>query len=610
MNTSSIRRAIAALVLLVVVMLVVLAVSFFALRQASDRLELAQHDRIDAYRLAMELRQNSGDLTRMARSAVATGLVDYERQYNAVLDIQAGRAALPEDYYQVYWDLVDPQSPDRPRKDSHVVASLRERMERAGFPAEELALVEEALRHSDALTRLEVTAINMARGRYLDKNGSYARVDIPNQAKALELLYSNEYTRAKAQVMQPLEQFFALMDTRVEAAGEAAHTELSRAQLIFLTAMILTFIFVALLVYFDRRLAAAELLEKEQGQKRAEEENDNLNNSIISVLQVVSQISQRDLTVKAPVTQDVIGVVSDSINALTDETARVLHDVVGIAGEVKEASEQVKQQSDLVAQLAARERRNAGHMVESLLDATQTMNQVTALAEQSNLSAEQATEATDNALNTVTDTVTGMESIRETIAETEKRIKRLGERSQEISGIVSLINSIAERTHVLALNASMQAAVAGEAGRGFAVVAEEVQRLAESSRSATQQIVTLVGNIQIETNETINAVNRTIGQVVEGSEQAQKAGEQMRRTQEITAQLVTNVRSIAQVSEQQKALSAGLLQAVQQMGDSTEQASIQLEVQNEQTNALLLASRKLVESVGVFRLPAQTDSAG
>ncbi len=200
-------------------------------------------------------------------------------------------------------------------------------------------------------------------------------------------------------------------------------------------------------------------------------------------------------------------------------------------------------------------------------------------------------------------TVKGMESIRETIAETEKRIKRLGERSQEISGIVNLINTISERTHVLALNASMQAAVAGEAGRGFAVVAEEVQRLAESSRNATQQIATLVNNIQLETNETISTVNRTIGQVVQGSEQAQRAGEQMRRTQEITGQLVAQVKRISDASDLQKTMSANLLGSVQRIGESTARTAQQIDAQNVDTASLLQSARRLVESVNVFKLP-------
>jgi twitching motility protein PilJ len=327
---------------------------------------------------------------------------------------------------------------------------------------------------------------------------------------------------------------------------------------------------------------------------------------VIAILESVNLLSQRDLTVKAPVTEDVLGTVSDSINALTEETSNVLHGVNRIAAQVAQASGKVQQQAALVSRTAQDDRGNVAQMIESLTDATQTMNQISALAEQSNLSAEQATVATDTALDTVNGTVKGMESIRETIAETEKRIKRLGERSQEISGIVNLINTISERTHVLALNASMQAAVAGEAGRGFAVVAEEVQRLAESSRNATQQIATLVNNIQLETNETISTVNRTIGQVVQGSEQAQRAGEQMRRTQEITSQLVAQVKKIADASDVQKTVSANLLGSVQRIGESTERTAQQIDAQSEQTDTLLKSAQRLVESVNVFKLPLAT----
>jgi len=337
---------------------------------------------------------------------------------------------------------------------------------------------------------------------------------------------------------------------------------------------------------------------------RAEAENEALNNSVISLLQSVHQLSQRDLTAKAPVTTDVIGTVSDSINLLTDETARVLHGVTQIADQVANVSGKVKSQAELVTRTAEEERAGVSRMIESLNDATHTMNTVVSLSEQSNASAAQATQATDAALETVTGTVKGMESIRETIAETEKRIKRLGERSQEISGIVNLINTISERTHVLSLNASMQAAVAGEAGRGFAVVAEEVQRLAESSRNATQQIAQLVNNIQIETNETIATVNRTIGQVVQGSELAQRAGEQMRRTQEITALLVDQVRHIGRASDQQKSVSALLLESVNHIGRSTERTAEQIAAQNEETETLLRSARQLVDSVNVFKLPA------
>ncbi len=248
----------------------------------------------------------------------------------------------------------------------------------------------------------------------------------------------------------------------------------------------------------------------------AERENEDLNNSVVQLLQAVAQLSNKDLTAKAPVTANVIGTVSDSINLLAHETGRVLSEVTSIAAQVKLSTERVKRQAESVNATAAAERSDVERASENLANANKVMTQVAELAAASNRAAEQATTSTTTALGSVNETVRGMEGIRESIAEAEKRIKRLGERSREITGIVNLINTIAERTHVLALNASMQAAAAGDAGRGFAIVAEEVQRLAESSRQATQQIAQLVNNIQIETADTINTVNKTISQVVTG----------------------------------------------------------------------------------------------
>jgi methyl-accepting chemotaxis protein len=237
------------------------------------------------------------------------------------------------------------------------------------------------------------------------------------------------------------------------------------------------------------------------------------------------------------------------------------------------------------------------------------MTQVAELAAASNRAAEQATSSTVTALGSVNETVKGMEGIRESIAEAEKRIKRLGERSQEITGIVNLINTIAERTHVLALNASMQAAAAGDAGRGFAVVAEEVQRLAESSRQATQQIAQLVNNIQIETSDTINTVNKTIAQVVLGSEIAARSGAQMRETQQSTASLVELVKRITSSAQVQMKITTELRNRVHQIGASTEKTAAEILLQSEATADLSKSADRLVESVRVFKLPTSARAA-
>lgn len=605
MNAVAVRRMIGVLLVLVIAALGALGYAFYAMQTASANLEKAEEERIKALHLVAETQQSADDLMRLARNFVATLHPDYLRQYYAVLDIRAGRVARPERYHDIYWKLVDPNNPQKPRPDSNETISLTDLLKRAGFTEQELALLLKSEKESDALSLVEVEAMNMAQGRYLDSRGTYARLDTPNRERASQMLYDDAYTKGVIAESQPLDEFSQLVDARLSRTIDAAQNGQRYAQYLFFGLMVVSFALISLLIYFGGRLSRFALAERIEQQKRAEEENERLNNSVIAVLQAVNQISERDLTVKAPVTEDVIGTVSDSINQLTSETARVLHGVTDIAGQVAQVSNNVKVQAENVAQTAENERQSLDQMTTSLQNAVQTMDRVAEMAAKSNQSAEQATQVTNNALTTVNDTVRGMESIRATIAETEKRIKRLGERSQEISGIVNLINTISERTHVLALNASMQAAVAGEAGRGFSVVAEEVQRLAESSRNATQQIATLVGNIQQETNETINTVNRTISQVVEGSEQAQAAGEQMRRTQEITAQLVSQVQGIAQASEQQRTMSQQLLQAVRRIGDSTQQTAQQIDAQNREADTLQQAAIQLVESVNVFKLPPQ-----
>lgn len=336
---------------------------------------------------------------------------------------------------------------------------------------------------------------------------------------------------------------------------------------------------------------------------QAEKENEQLNESVIALLRAVSKLSQRDLTVRIPVTEDVTGPVADALNQLTSETSRVLLGVRGISDEVAKASAKVKEQSDTVIAVAADEQREVEATARELARAVEAMNNIASLARVCNLAAEEAISTTHTALDTVTGTVDGINGIRDTIHETEKRIKRLGERSQEITRAINLINTISERTHILALNASMHAASAGEAGRGFAVVADEVQRLAENARDATSQISTLVANIQIETSDTVATMNNLITQVVGGSRLAEKAGEQMQKTKERTTNLVESVRQIADRSQEQARLSNALQSRAGQIQESTQKTRDQLQEQTLLTNRLVQYAKELLTAVQVFKLP-------
>ncbi len=336
---------------------------------------------------------------------------------------------------------------------------------------------------------------------------------------------------------------------------------------------------------------------------QTERESEALNTSVIGLLQAVSRLSQRDLTVTVPVTEDVAGTVADALNLLTRETASVLQHVTEISQNVSEASKQVKSQADTAMGVASSERALVLKTSEELAHAADAMVEIAKLAQQSNDAAGKAIETTESALDAVTSTVSGINLTRDTIRETEKRIKRLGERSQEITTVVNLINNIAERTHILALNASMHAASAGEAGRGFAVVANEVQRLAENAREATSEIAKLVHNIQVETTDTVTTMNLAISQVVEGSRLAEQAGERMKLTQRNTAELVSAVQDIAAQSQIQANASTQLRQRATEIEKSTEQTNAELQQQTLQTNQLLAYAQGLVESVQVFQLP-------
>ncbi len=345
------------------------------------------------------------------------------------------------------------------------------------------------------------------------------------------------------------------------------------------------------------------LAEKVASLVEIEKSNEELNESVITLLEAVSRLSQRDLTIKVPVTEDVTGPVADALNLFTAETSKVLKGVRVISEEVARATALVKEQSDSVILMATREQAAVMNTSKELANAVHAMGHIADLARSCNQEAEAAIKTTDTAMETVTRTTEGMFSIRETIHQAEKRIKRLGERSQEISRAVNLINSISERTHILALNASMHAASAGEAGRGFAVVADEVQRLAENARDATSQISTLVSNIQVETADTVDTMNHVITQVVEGSALAEKAGEQMLRTQNSTKDLVESVHQIASSSADQVVITRKLQSHAEQILDSTRKTSEQLQKQTIQTKRLVEYAKGLLKAVHVFKLP-------
>ena len=346
--------------------------------------------------------------------------------------------------------------------------------------------------------------------------------------------------------------------------------------------------------FLDQRVAV---------ERRSSRENRELSNAVINLLHGVHDLSKKDLTARVEVTEDATGPIADSINLLADEIANVLQGVVEISDKVSHTCRSVKDQADTVVSLSSDELLQVDSANAELLAASRAMVDIAALAQTCNAAADEAIQTTSTAKDTVEGTVDEITKIRETIRETEKRIKRLGERSQEINSVVGLINSIAERTHILALNASMHAASAGEAGRGFAVVADEVQRLAENAREATAQISSLVGNIQAETADAVTTMNEVITEVVSGTQLAEQAGIQMQETMMQANRLVAMIQQIAESSSEQAKTTNTITERARAIKETTQQTNRELHEQSHNADKLVQYSSHLVEAVGVFTLP-------
>jgi methyl-accepting chemotaxis protein len=342
--------------------------------------------------------------------------------------------------------------------------------------------------------------------------------------------------------------------------------------------------------------------DRETTLKSVDTEHKELNQSIFQLLQAVAELSERNLTIRATVTEDATGPVADAINLLAEETSATLSQVKNIALEVNTASQRVNTHLMSVNKLAMQEQEQAIETAEQMDKMLQRLDGIANTAAETNTMADNTSLSTQKAHESVTQTLSGMSDIRETVQETGKRIKQLGERSQEISHVIEIINTIAERTTVLALNASMQATAAGDAGKGFSVIAEEIQRLAESSRESTGQISTLVRNIQQETNTTIATMDQTIEQVVSGSVKAEDAATQMKEVLETTSQLVEAVNHIAETSREQVGITEVLKHKAESILKSTQSTGQELLSLTGLSRNMSEYAQRLVQSVGVFTL--------
>jgi twitching motility protein PilJ len=320
-------------------------------------------------------------------------------------------------------------------------------------------------------------------------------------------------------------------------------------------------------------LAKVYLNDSTQRAKLAEDVNNANQQSILNLMNELSELANGDLTVKATVSEDITGAIADSVNFTTDELRKLVIAVSTAAQLVSKATTEagaLTQKLLISAKKQSEEINQAGDAVDLM---TTSIKEVDASAARSADAARQTLAVTAQGTQAVQNSIAGMDGIREQIQETSKRIKRLGESSQEIGEIVDLISDITEQTNVLALNAAIQAASAGEAGRGFSVVAEEVQRLAERSADATKQIGLLVKAIQNDTHDAVAAMETTTQGVVEGAKLADAAGQSLREIEETTRELAGLVSSISVSTQMQTEMARELADVTKAILEITEQTT-------------------------------------
>lgn len=336
---------------------------------------------------------------------------------------------------------------------------------------------------------------------------------------------------------------------------------------------------------------------------RLQDEYDRNQNAILRLLDEIADLADGDLRSYATVSEDFTGAIADSINFAIDQLRDLVSRITETSQEVAQYTASTQGITNQLAEASEHQAQEIAGASAAINEMAMSIDQVSSNAEESAVVAERSVKIAANGANVVNRSIEGMDIIREQIQETSKRIKRLGESSQEIGNIVALINDIADQTNILALNAAIQASMAGEAGRGFAVVADEVQRLAERSASATKQIETLVKTIQTDTNEAVISMEQTTSEVVRGASLSKDAGVALDEIQNVSGNLAKLIANISDAAKLQSASAGHIATTMNVVQEITSQTTTATFDTARSVSELANMAEALRESVTDFKLP-------
>ncbi|MBB1125112.1 methyl-accepting chemotaxis protein [Thiospirillum jenense] len=579
----SLKRLFLLLGLTITVLMSLLALSTVRQLTIDERVTEASNNRYRSYLLADELRQSSDDLTRLARTYVVTGDAKWEKQYFDVLAIRNGEAAHPQDYHRIYWDFLAADQTS-PRPDEERIA-LRDLMKRAGFTSAEFAKLKEAEDNSNGLVYTETVAMNAIKGLYEDAQGRFTVRGEPDPVRARTLMHNLDYHLEKARIMAPVDEFFVLIDERTRQTMADAELE-ARQWLqvqIALIGVILTLMLSGLWLSYRQLkntiggepLMVAHSLQCITDGNISQPLTGAAPGSVMTCAELMRQSLVKAIA-SARATAEIISAAVTQLHANSDEsTQRIV---------------QQQRDSSLIAQAMS-------GMINTLRHVVQTVNEVTELTKETDRQAQ--TGAETMVMNTQS-----IERLSNEIDQITDMMKTLETDSQAIYQVVDVINAIAEQTNLLALNAAIEAARAGEQGRGFAVVADEVRTLASRTQSSISEIHNMIDRLRNSARQASQAMNDGLRQVRDSAAQADHARQAFNA---ISAAIDTLNRQISQMSSvavEQESVAERINDNITNINGSIQHSAADTRKLTDAAESLVDSARKMLEDMRHFELPA------
>ncbi len=363
--------------------------------------------------------------------------------------------------------------------------------------------------------------------------------------------------------------------------------------LIFAVSSVVVFLVMSFLIFRDANRSTAETRKRNEENQAA----------ILQLLDELADLADGDLRVQATVTESFTGAIADSINFSIDQMRELVSKINETSVEVSRVADQTRSSVSELAEASQQQSSEIAQVSDAVNEMAVSIDMVSYNAAESSSVAERSVDIANTGASVVQNTIDGMDKIRGQIQETAKRIKRLGESSQEIGDIVALINDIADQTNILSLNAAIQASMAGDAGKGFAVVADEVQRLAERSGAAAKQISALVKTIQSDTNEAVSSMEQTTAEVVQGTQLAQDAGVALGEIESVSKTLAEIIENISDAARQQAASAGKISNTMKSIQEISSQTTEGVRTTAAAVGGLAEVTDELRASVTSFKLP-------